>query len=275
VQRIISVVVFFSIIAIIGLPSRPKASSMMTSQNQIEDKLYTLKWMIAQNQKQEMVPLKEKEEEDFFDQEEEEELFMVPDPIEGWNRMMYHFNDKLYFWILKPIAVGYRNLVPAVARTGIKNFLYNATAPVRFVNCLLQGKWKKAEAELSRFMICTSFGILGFGNPVKNYPELNPGAEDLGQTFASWGIKGGIYIVWPFFGPSTIRDSVGSAGDLFLDPTFLINRLDVSIAIWSVELVNNTSFRIGDYEAIKEASFDPYVAIRDAYLQNRKKKIEQ
>jgi phospholipid-binding lipoprotein MlaA len=273
VKYVFPVAVLFALVATICIPDSALSSSLVVSSDQIPDS--------KSSKKPEAVISQEKAEDDVteedldFSDEEEEALVLVPDPIGGWNRAMYRFNDKLYFWFLKPIAIGYRTVIPSIVRTGIKNFLYNVTVPVRFVNSLLQGKWKKAEAEFSRFMICTTYGVLGFGNPIKNYPDLNPGAEDLGQTFGAWGIENGFYIVWPFLGPSTFRDSVGLVGDFFLDPTFIVNRLDVTIAVWSVDLVNKTSFRIGDYEAIKEAAIDPYISIRDAYIQNRIKRIEE
>jgi phospholipid-binding lipoprotein MlaA len=273
VKHIVSAFVLFAFVAITCIADPAQSSNLVVSSDQIPDSKSSKKPEAATDQQKTEDDITE-EDLDFSD-EEEDALVLVPDPILGWNRAMYHFNDKLYFWFLKPIATGYRTVIPTIVRTGIKNFLYNVTVPVRFANSLLQGKWKKAEAEFSRFMICTTYGVLGFGNPIKNNPDLNPSAEDLGQTFGAWGIENGFYIVWPFFGSSTFRDSVGLVGDFFLDPTFFVNRLDVTIAVWSVDLVNNTSFRIGDYEAIKEAAIDPYVSIRDAYLQNRKKRIEE
>jgi phospholipid-binding lipoprotein MlaA len=199
----------------------------------------------------------------------------VADPIEPFNRAMYHFNDKFYFWILKPVAQGYKFLVPTPLRTGVKNFFYNLITPVRMVNCILQGKFYSAGTEFTRFVINSTVGMLGFVDPAQNYPMLKAKEEDLGQTFGNYGIGNGFYIVWPFLGPSTLRDTVGMTGDLFLNPVNYVRPAEAALGITAYEKVNTTSFYIGDYEAIKEASLDPYSAIRDAYIQNRKKKTKE
>jgi phospholipid-binding lipoprotein MlaA len=199
----------------------------------------------------------------------------VADPIAPFNRAMFHFNDKFYFWVLKPVARGYRYLVPAPLRTGVKNFFYNLMTPVRLVNCILQGKFNSAGTEVTRFLLNSTAGMLGFLDPARNYPLLTPKEEDLGQTFGTYGMGNGFYIVWPFLGPSTLRDTMGMAGDLFLNPVAYVQPAEAAFEITAIQKVNNTSFHIGDYEAIKEASIDPYSAIRDAYIQNRRKKVKE
>jgi len=211
----------------------------------------------------------------FFDEDTNEEAVHIADPLSPWNRAMFHFNDKLYFWLLKPISRGYKAVIPTPVRSGVKNFFHNITMPIRMVSCLLQGKGRAASAELSRFLINSTVGVLGFGNPAKRWPELNPGEEDLGQTLGRYGIGNGFYIVWPFFGPSTIRDSVGMVGDWFLNPVSYVDSTEANLEIMAVETVNETSFKIGDYESLKEAAIDPYVALRNAYIQHRKKKVEE
>ena len=211
----------------------------------------------------------------FFGEDVEEEVVHVADPLYPWNRAMFHFNDKLYFWLLKPLSRGYRAVIPTPVRSGVKNFFRNITMPIRMVSCLLQGKGRAASAELSRFLINSTVGVLGFGNPAKRWPELNPSEEDLGQTLGSYGIGNGFYIVWPFLGPSTLRDSIGMVGDWFLDPVSYVESTETYVGVWTFENVNETSFRIGDYESLKEAAIDPYVAFRNAYIQYRKKKVEE
>lgn len=199
----------------------------------------------------------------------------VADPIASLNRAMFYFNDKLYFWLLKPVAKGYKYVVPTPVRTGVENFFYNLITPVRLVNCVLQGKFRSAGVEIQRFVINSTAGMLGFVDLTQNNPDLTAGEEDLGQTFGKYGVGNGFYIVWPFLGPSTLRDTVGMAGDLFLNPANYVRPAEAALGIAAYEKVNTTSFRIGDYEAIKEASLDPYSAIRDAYVQYRKKKIQE
>jgi phospholipid-binding lipoprotein MlaA len=207
--------------------------------------------------------------------EDEEEVVEIADPIYYWNKGMYHFNDKFYFWLLKPVARGYRWAVPELVRTGVSNFFYNLRFPIRFVSCLLQAKGGAAVGELGRFVVNTTAGVAGLRNVAKAHPKLNPSEEDLGQTFGRWGIGSGFYIVWPFLGPSTLRESVGWLGDLFLDPVTYVEPTEASAGIMAYEALNKTSFRIGDYEALKEAAIDPYISIRDAYVQHRKKKVEE
>ena len=197
-------------------------------------------------------------------------------PLSPWNRAMFHFNDKFYFWALKPLARGYKAITPNFIRTGVKNFFRNITAPIRLVNCILQAKGNAAAVEFSRFVVNTTIGVLGFGSPADKYPKLaSPDAEDLGQTFGRYGLGNGFYLVWPILGPSTLRDSIGRAGDFFLDPVSYVSPTEASIGIRAFDTVNNTSFRIGDYESLKKSAVDPYTALRDVYLQVREKKVKE
>ncbi|BBO70296.1 ABC transporter [Desulfosarcina alkanivorans] len=217
--------------------------------------------------------------------DEGEAMDSVADPIAGFNRAMFSFNDKLYFWVLKPVASGYRVILPTPVRVSIKNFFFNLLMPVRLVNCLLQGKGRAAEGEFGRFVTNSTAGMLGFLNPAKDYPHLNPPEEDLGQTLGHYGVDNGFYIVWPVFGPSTLRDTVGSFGDWALNPFSFMKLVNVdskaltsdttNVAVYTTRTVNDTSFRIGDYEALKNAALDPYEAFRNAYIQNRDSKIAE
>jgi len=183
--------------------------------------------------------------------------------------------SSIYFWVAKPVAQTYKGLVPEPARIGIRNFFHNLATPVRFVNCLLQGKGDSANTELRRFVVNTTEGILGFGDPAKDKWGLEPTEEDLGQTLAKCGLGNGIYIVWPLFGPSTLRDSVGMVGDQFLNPTRYVEPTETSIAISAGKITNESSFHIGEYEEFKSAAVEPYVAMREAYIQYRNKKIQE
>jgi phospholipid-binding lipoprotein MlaA len=220
--------------------------------------------------------MKDNSEEDFFEDEFEEDKMQVADPLSPWNRAMFHFNDKLYFWALKPLARGYKAVAPECVRTGVKNFFRNITTPIRLVNCMLQAKGKAAAIEFSRFAVNTTIGVLGFGSPADKYPKLAPpDSEDLGQTLGNYGLGNGIYIVWPILGPSTLRDSIGMAGDFFLDPVSYVEPTEASMGIRGLDMVNSTSFRIGDYESLKKSAIDPYTAFRDVYLQFRENKVKK
>ncbi|WP_319406788.1 VacJ family lipoprotein [uncultured Desulfosarcina sp.] len=212
-------------------------------------------------------------------------LQAVADPIEGFNRTMFVFNDKLYFWLLKPVASGYRVVVPTPVRVSVKDFFFNLMGPVRFFNCLFQGKWRSAEGEFCRFMVNSTAGFLGLFNVVRDKPSFNPPVEDFGQTLGYYSIGNGIYIIWPLFGPSTLRDTVGSIGDWALNPVSFMQLVNAdageltsgttNVIAYGVRIVNDTSFRIGDYESLKNAALDPYEAFRNAYIQNRLSKIAQ
>ncbi len=194
----------------------------------------------------------------------------IADPLEPFNRAMFQFNDKLYFWVLKPVAQGYKKVVHEDVRVVVKNFFTNAAFPVRFVNCLLQGNITGAAGEVGRFALNTLVGFGGLFDPASE-KEINLAShkEDLGQTLGVYGIGQGFYIHWPLFGPSSPRDTVGMVGDGFLNPFSYLNDWYESAGVRSFDMINDTSFRIGDYETLKKAAFDPYVAVRDAYVQYR------
>jgi len=211
----------------------------------------------------------------YIEEEEANASPAIADPLEPWNRVMFHFNDKLYFWVLKPVAQGYKAVTPDIVRVGVKNFFHNLGAPIRIVNCLLQGKSEALGVELGSFMVNTVVGVLGFGNPAANDPRLKPHDEDFGQTLAVYGVGDGFYIIWPFLGPSTLRDSVAMGGDHFLAPLSYLNSTEASAGIKFYDIVNSTTFRIGDYESLKEAAVNPYEAFRNAYIQYRQRKIKE
>ena len=215
-------------------------------------------------------------EKELFEEEFETKQLQVADPLYYFNKGMYHFNDKLYFWLLKPLAKGYKAITPDIFREGVSNFFYNLMMPIRFVNCILQGKGNAAANEFTRFVINSTIGVLGLGDPASQYPLLNlSDDEDLGQTFAKYGIGNGFFLVWPILGPSTLRDFIGWMGDAYLNPITYIDPFEAELAVRGFNLVNKTSFHIGEYEALKEASVDPYVAMRNSYLQYREQKIRK
>jgi len=212
---------------------------------------------------------------DLLEDELDEQIVEVADPLEPWNRLMFNVNDTLYFWVVKPCAQTYKAVVPEPARTGVRNFFHNLTTPIRYVNCLLQGKGDSADTELRRFLVNTTVGVLGFGDPARDKYGLEPAEEDLGQTLAIHGFDNGFYIVWPFLGPSTVRDSVGMAGDQFLNPVRYVEPWETSVGISAGSALNEGSFHIGEYEDFKAASLEPYIAMREAYIQYRNKQIEK
>ncbi len=210
--------------------------------------------------------------EDYY--EPEENNGGISDPFEGLNRVFFNFNDKLYFWFLKPVSSCYRTVVPEQVRTSLDNFFNNLEFPLRFVNCVLQGKFEGAGYELGRFMMNSTMGAAGFFDVAERHFEIKEYNEDMGQTLGSYGLGNGFYINWPFLGPSSARDTLGDVGDYFLDPVFYIDiKTKYSVALTGFERVNDTSLTIDEYEDLKKAAFDPYIALRDAYFQYRQTKI--
>jgi phospholipid-binding lipoprotein MlaA len=204
-----------------------------------------------------------------------EEKVEIADPLEPFNRAMHQFNDKLYFWALKPVAQGYKMVVPEPARISVKNFFSNLGFPSRFVSCLLQTDFSGAATEVGRFTINTIWGIGGLLDPSSGKDlDLQMQDTDLGQTLGVYGVGQGFYIVWPVLGPSSPRDSIDIAGDYFLYPCSYIYPWYAGLGIRGFKDINATSLRIGDYESLKGAAIDPYVAFRDAYIQYRLKKVK-
>lgn len=199
----------------------------------------------------------------------------VADPISGFNKLMYRFNDKAYFWVLKPVAKGYGRVIPQPVRTGINNMFYNLMFPVRFVNSLLQGKIKGAGSELGIFTVNSTLGLLGFFPVAQDHFNLKNSKEDLGQTFGACGIKEGFYIVLPFLGPSTLRDLIGDVGDRFVTPLSYVTPYEASLGLKAFESFNSLSLHLGFYESLNEAAVDPYVAMKNAYIQSRRQKVSQ
>jgi len=210
----------------------------------------------------------------------EEPAAAIADPLEPANRAFFHFNDKLYFWVFKPVATGYKAVIPEDGRIGVHNFFSNLTTPVRLVNCLLQAKFKGAGNETARFALNTTLGIAGFFDPAKKTFKIEKQEADFGQTLGIWGIGPAFYIDWPILGPSNVRDTVGYVGDLSFDPRtylayyFVIAEI-VNTGTWVLDKVNETSLTLGEYENLKKAALDPYIALREAYSQYRQNKIRK
>lgn len=206
---------------------------------------------------------------------EEDARLQIADPIEPVNRGIFWVNDKLYFYLLKPVARVYR-VVPRPVRTSVDNVFANLGFPIRFVNNLLQFKFRGAAVEFDRFLINSTVGLAGLFDPAGSIPELQPQKEDLGQTFGHFGIGQGFYLVLPVLGPSSLRDGVGLAGDYFLDP---LNYTDLTYleqgAVKGGETVNYLSLDKDTYEQIKRDALDPYLFIRNAYAQRRQAQVEK
>ncbi|MEE9259488.1 MAG: MlaA family lipoprotein [Candidatus Scalindua sediminis] len=207
------------------------------------------------------------------------ETTFVKDPIRPYNRAIFGFNDKLYYYGFKPLYKGYNAVVPEKARIGVRNFFTNIRTPIRFFNCLFQGKFKGAGTELLRLTINTTIGVGGFSDPAKKFFHLEKQDEDFGQTLGKYGMGSNYFIEWPFLGPSNVRDTIGFVGDVALDPltllTFFVSPF-ASTGAKGYDTLNEVSIDKGEtYENIVEPAIDPYIALQDAYTQNRIKKIRE
>jgi len=200
----------------------------------------------------------------------------IADPLEPLNRVFFKFNDKLYFWVLKPVARGYRFVVPEPLRLSVRNIFTNLAAPIRAANCLLQGKFRGFGREVLRFFVNSTIGCLGIGDVATLSMHLEGQDEDFGQTLGFFGAGPGFFINWPILGPSSVRDTFGMAGDWFADPVnYLVPKRWENIGVKGGDKLNRTSLSLGDYESLKKSALDPYVAVRDAYFQYRKNKIKK
>jgi phospholipid-binding lipoprotein MlaA len=203
------------------------------------------------------------ESEDF----EEEKM---ADPFEPINRAFFQFNDKLYFWVLKPIGKVIRTFVPEGIRIGVHNAFYNTEAPLRVLTNLLQGKFKEGGTEVLSFAINSTIGLGGFFKPAQKEFHLGEYPEDVGQTLGFYGIGPGFYLVLPVLGPSSLRDGVGKVGNFYLIPYYYFSPgYLVDYGLYTFKEVNFISLHIGEYENFKKAAIDPYISMRSAFYQYR------
>lgn len=216
--------------------------------------------------------LLDEENEEFDGHFEQED---VSDPLESMNRVFFQVNDKLYFWILKPVNTIYSAAVPVDFRQCFGNFFDNIAAPVRVVNNLLQGKPADAGIDLSRFLINSTAGVLGLGDPALRSFGLKAKPEDFGQTLGVWGVGEGLYLYLPIIGPLTLRDSVGFVGSVVCHPaTYACSTYLEGTAYYSADKLNLLSLHPGLYEDMKRYSLDPYISMRQVYLEYRRSKVQ-
>ncbi len=193
------------------------------------------------------------------------------DPLEPFNRAIYHFNDGLDKVIMKPVATVYRDVLPEFARTGVTNFFNNLYDIITALNNLLQGKIGDAVSDVGRLAVNTTVGVVGLID-VATEIGLEKHKEDFGQTLGRWGIGDGPYLQIPFLGPSSFRDAIGLFGDLKVDPIRWIWRDHVATrnSVWGLYLVNLRANLLESTRILDEAALDPYEFQRDAYLQRRR-----
>ncbi|HEY8516366.1 MAG TPA: VacJ family lipoprotein [Candidatus Binatia bacterium] len=196
----------------------------------------------------------------------------VDDPWEPFNRTMFDFNEDLDHYVLKPVATGWDYVMPRPVQRGVDNFFDNLKFPARFVNDLLQGQIDPAAITLCRFAVNTTVGIGGIFDWATDM-GLPKHTSDFGQTLGIWGVPSGPYLVWPVFGPSSPRDTVGLVADSYLDIATIFGDIFTLAGARVIQTVNTRSLLLEDVDAARRASLDFYIAVRSAYTQRRERLI--
>ena len=201
----------------------------------------------------------------------------IHDPWEGYNRTVFKINDALDQAILKPVAKGYRFVLPDFAERGVRNFMVNLRSPLDFGNQVLQGDGEGALEVLTRTVINTSFGVLGFID-IASDAGIPYEREDFGQTLAVWGVGSGPYLVMPIAGPGTVRDHFGGLVEGIFDPVrlylFNVDEETTYFVISAVNVVSTRASLLDVLDDLKSSSIDYYAAVRSSYYQNRQAEID-
>jgi phospholipid-binding lipoprotein MlaA len=197
------------------------------------------------------------------------------DPWEPFNEKMFNFNYKLDRYVIRPVARVYNEIVLDGEKQAIRNAYDNVAMPRRFINSLLQGKFKGAGRELARFVINSSLGVGGLADVAKYQFNLEKSDEDTGQTFGWYGAGPGPYLVLPFTSPLTVRDAIGYAFDIVMDPlTYVLPTLG-TLGKKTEDIINDRALNLDKFESVEEATLDLYSAVRNGYLTRRKQQIAE
>lgn len=194
------------------------------------------------------------------------------DPLEGYNRAMFAFNERLDKAVTRPLAEGYKTITPVPVRTGISNFFGNLGDIWIGFNNLLQGKIREAASDVSRVLVNSTMGLLGFID-VASDMGLEKHDEDFGQTLGRWGVGPGPYFVVPFFGPRTLRDTAALPLDLTADSFWMMNPVAARNELTGLRIVSDRAALLGLDRTLEEGTLDKYSYARDFYLQQRRYKV--
>ena len=194
------------------------------------------------------------------------------DPYEGFNRAMFTFNDKVDQVAMKPAATVYRNVLPSFVQTGVGNFFGNIGDVWIAANNLMQGKVEDGMSDVGRVLINSSVGIGGLFD-IASEAGLPKHDEDFGQTLGKWGFKSGPYVVLPFLGPSTVRDTIALPADFYADPWGHVRPVRLRNPGYVVRVVDRRAANLNAGSLIEDAALDKYEFVRDAYLQRRESQI--
>ena len=195
------------------------------------------------------------------------------DPWEKFNRPMFAFNEALDRWAVAPVAKGWDYVAPDALQMSIKNVFDNIWMPAVFVNHLLQARFKEAFAEdLPRFLINTTVGWAGLFD-VASMEDIDKNYTDFGVTLGRWGTPTGPFLMLPLLGPSSVRNSVGKAVDAYSTPYFLWIPIWSSIILRATQMVNLRAVYAEELDEAKAESFDYYLFVRNAWIQNRQHRV--
>ncbi|MFQ5830485.1 MAG: VacJ family lipoprotein [Candidatus Methylomirabilia bacterium] len=197
------------------------------------------------------------------------------DPWEPFNQSVFGFNRGVDRHVLKPVATAYDAVLPDPVQRGLRNLFRNVGFVPRLVNNLLQLKVGGAARELARFVINSTLGLGGLFDVAKNGFGIEKSVEDTGQTLAVWGVGPGPYLILPLLPPLTVRDGVGAAVDVFLNPLTYFAPVEVPVGVGVGDAVNERSLNLELYEGVEESVLDLYTSVRNAYLQHRQHAIGQ
>jgi len=190
------------------------------------------------------------------------------DPLEPFNRAVYRFNTDFDNAFMRPLAEGYKAITPEPVDRGITNFFRNIDDVTSFANNILQFKMSRAGSDLGRIFMNSTVGILGFFDVATN-AGLPSYKEDFDQTLGYWGLEPGAFVMLPILGPSSMRGTIGWAGDIVTDPFFSIETGDIYWGVITLRMVDYRADRLAAGDILDDASLDPYTFLRDAYLQRR------
>lgn len=190
------------------------------------------------------------------------------DPFEGYNRAIYNFNDSVDKGVLKPVARGYEKVIPRPVRRDISNIFSHLGDVLVLVNDLLQLKPGQAVSDFSRLFVNSTVGLFGLID-VASHWDIPKHHEDFGQTLGRWGFSSGPYLMIPFLGPSTLRDGIGLIPQYQLDPVLDIKDETPRYGAVVLRGVNDRAKLLKASRVLEDAALDPYVFLRDAYLQRR------
>ncbi|MDL2337185.1 MAG: VacJ family lipoprotein [Pseudomonadota bacterium] len=191
------------------------------------------------------------------------------DPLESWNRKVFAFNESLDENVVKPVATGYVNNVPSIARTGVTNFFNNIQDAWSAINSILQGKVGNGISDTMRFSTNTVLGIGGLLDWATEF-HMERYTEDFGQTLGVWGLGAGPYVVWPLLGPSTVRDTFGLPLDLAATPGFFVESTELGIGLSALRVVDVRGRLLNATDLLDDIVLDKYTFVRDGHLQRRR-----